>query len=197
MARLLRNEFVAGEFNNYLIGGNICNAFALGKVGSADDFFLVGTEPADESNYPLLTGNLLDSEGNVLFRLVRNMLVVNPGNCSRIFSDRIGYEIHDGHGQLIFRVHTIFERLPGFEEETFVTTISANFYNKNRELVFRANSGEEDEHIETSTPVVLGFSGRFGFVTGMSDYELNFLRIAFATRGQSINLLLVLSKARN
>jgi hypothetical protein len=78
-----------GRFNNYLIAGNICNAFALGEIGSKDDFFLLGAEPEDESNYPLLTGNILDSDGNVLFRLVRNVLGINPGHCSKIFGDHV------------------------------------------------------------------------------------------------------------
>jgi len=52
---LVRNVLVQGKYNNYLVGGNICNAFALGDLGSTDDFFLVGAEPLDESNYPLLT----------------------------------------------------------------------------------------------------------------------------------------------
>ncbi|MCJ7549986.1 MAG: hypothetical protein MUQ30_09930, partial [Anaerolineae bacterium] len=45
---MIQNVFEIGAFNNYLIGGNVCNAFALGNLGSADDFFLVGAEPADE-----------------------------------------------------------------------------------------------------------------------------------------------------
>jgi len=37
----VRNVLVQGKYNNYLVGGNICNAFALGDLGSTDDFFLV------------------------------------------------------------------------------------------------------------------------------------------------------------
>lgn len=108
---LVRNVFMQGRYNNYLVGGNVCNAFALGDLGSPEDFFLVGAEPFDESNYPLLTGNILDSDGKVLCRLVRNMLVVNPGHCSKILGDHIGYEIHDGNGNLIFKVATRFQNL--------------------------------------------------------------------------------------
>ena len=85
--QLIRNSIMAGKDNNYLVGGNIVGAFVVGEVGSADDFFLVGVEPEQESNYPLLTGNILDSEGNVLFRLVRNVLMLNPGHCSKILGD--------------------------------------------------------------------------------------------------------------
>jgi len=38
------------KFNNYLIAGNVCDAFALGELGSQDDFFLVGAEPEEESS---------------------------------------------------------------------------------------------------------------------------------------------------
>jgi hypothetical protein len=105
----------------------------------------------------------------VLFRLVRNVLTINPGHGSRIMSDHIGYEIHDGNGNLIFKVGTLFERLQGSDQEAFITTISANFSNKNRELVFSANSGEENEHIEANAPFVFGFSGGFGLFGNMSD----------------------------
>ena len=80
MSILIGNIIMPGQINNYLIAGNVCNAFVLGELGSRDDFFLVGAEPSTESNYPLLTGNILNSEGQVLFRLVRNVLTINPGH---------------------------------------------------------------------------------------------------------------------
>ena len=61
MSTLIRNVMNPGKYNNYLIGGNLCNAFALGEIGSLDDFFIVGAEPDDESNYPLITANILVS----------------------------------------------------------------------------------------------------------------------------------------
>jgi hypothetical protein len=183
MSILVRNQFMPGRYNNYLIAGNICNAFALGEIGSHDDFFLIGAEPEDESNYPLLSGNILDSEGNVLFRLVRNVLAINPGHCSRILGDHIGYEIHDSAGNLIFKVKTSFEKLPNKDEESFVTTITSNFYNKDRQLVFSANSGEPNERIESHVKSAFGFSGGFGLVQGMDQQELDFTRLVLTTRG--------------
>lgn len=180
---LAKNVSFAGKYNNYYLGGNICNAFAIGELGSETDFFLLGAEPEDESNYPCLTGNILDSEGNVLFRLVRNMLVINPGNCSKIVSDRVGYEIHDGNDKLIFKVSTVFEKLPGLEEESFVTTMSANFYNKKGELVFVAASGV-DERIESSVKGVYGFTGSFGIVVGLSGDELAAARLMLQSHGK-------------
>lgn len=183
MSVLVRNLFMPGRYNNYLIAGNVCNAFALGEIGSTDDFFLVGAEPEEESNYPLLTGNILDSEGNLLFRLVRNVLMINPGSCSRIFGDQVGYEIHDAAGNLIFKARTVFEALPGETEEMFVTTIAANFYNREGALVFQANSGEPGERINTNVKAAFGFSGGLGLVQGMSQEEVEFTRIILSTRG--------------
>jgi hypothetical protein len=180
---LVKNVLMKGKYNNYLVGGNICNAFALGDLGSTDDFFLIGAEPFDESNYPLLTGNILDSEGNILFRLVRNMLVINPGHCSKILGDHVGYEIHDGNGQLIFKVATQFEKLPNIDEECFVTTISANFFNKTGHLVFKAHSGDENERIESSVKSAFGFSGGFGLVQGLNQDETNVARAMLSTGG--------------
>jgi hypothetical protein len=78
MAILVSNLINPGRFNNYLIGGNLTNAFCVGALGSTDDFFMIGAEPADESSYPLLTANVLDSEGQLLFRLVRNVITFQP-----------------------------------------------------------------------------------------------------------------------
>lgn len=177
------NTLTQGKYNNYLLGGNVCNAFALGELGSSDNFFLVGVEPQGESNYPLLTGNILDSEGNVLFRLVRNILVFNPGHCSKVLSDHIGYEIHDGNGHLVFKVTTGFEKLPYCEKECFLTTISANFFNKDGELVFQSNSKGGDERIKPNCKSVLGFSGEFDFIQGFNDDEKNVARVMLTTGG--------------
>lgn len=180
---LQRNVFMQGKYNNYLLGGNLCNAFALGELGSKDDFFLIGAEPPDESNYPLLTGNILDSEGKLLFRLVRNLLVVNPGHCSKILSDQVGYEIHDGNEKFIFKVATRFENLPGSGEQCFVTTISGNFFDKQGALVFEAHSGDERERIQSSVKSAFGFSGGFAFTQGLEGDELDIARAMLASGG--------------
>ncbi len=179
------NIIMPGKYNNYFVGGNICNAFALGELGSDDDFFLIGAEPPDESSYPLLTGNIFDSEGNSLFRLVRNILVLNPGHCSKIISDHIGYEIHDGNGNFIFKISTVFEKL-GSHDESYVTTFSANFYNNKGEVVFKAGLGEGNDYIEASTKAVFGFSGSFGIVQGFDKNELDIASLMLSTGG-SIN----------
>lgn len=181
---LVHSTFMPGEFNNYLLGGNVCNAFAVGDVGSEDDFFLIGAEPEEESSFPMLTGNILDSEGDVLFRLVRNTLVINPGNCSKIYGDHIGYEIHDATGELIFRVNTQFRTLPEWEEPCFVTTLTANFFDKDGTRVLQANSGEGGEWLHTSVPGVLGYAGgSFGFVQDLDELELDLIRYAIESHG--------------
>jgi hypothetical protein len=196
-----RNRFCVAQNNNYLLAGNLCNAFAIGEVGSLEDFFLVGSEPEGESSYPLLTGNILDSEGNVLFRLVRNVLVVNPGHCSKIAANLCGYEIHDSAGKPIFSVSTVFERPPTFDDESlpagarevsraqydpsremFITTIKGTFYDRGAKVAFRANSGEPDEHVEVATKFLFGFPG--GPVHGYSGQELEFVRVVVATHGR-------------
>lgn len=180
---LSKNIIIPGKYNNYLIAGNITNAFAIGEIGSFDDFFIIGSEPNDESMYPMITGNFLDSEKNVLFRLVRNVLVMNPGNCSKIIGNHIGYEIHDSAGQLIFKVETKFEFLPELKEEFFVTTISANCFDKNGQLVFKAISGIDNEHIESNVKSLFGYSGNVGINFGYNKDEVDFIRYVFASNG--------------
>jgi hypothetical protein len=190
MANILVDTIIQpGQFNNYLIAGNVCNAFAMGELGASDDFFLVGAEPADESSYPLLTGNILDSEGDLLFRLVRNVLVINPGKCSKIIGDHIGYEIHDSGGKMIFQTQTKFEFIPKLEKESFVTTIGANFYDKNGELVFCANSGDPDEHISSDVKLMMGFFGGFGLVSKVSKEDEELAKIILSTGGSVHQLM--------
>ena len=183
-SKLINNVLMPGKYNNYLIAGNITNAFAIGEIGSLNDFFIVASEPNDESLYPMITGNFLDSEGNVLFRLVRNILVMNPGNCSKILGDHIGYEIHDSAGHLIFKVETKFEAHPAIGEECFLTTISVNCFDKNGEIVFKANTGEENEFIESNTKSVFGYSGAFGIIQGYNQEELEFISYIFGSNGR-------------
>jgi len=176
------NMATTGQYNNYVIGGNVCNAFIVGELGSQDDFYLVGAEPPQESNYPLLNGNVLDSEGHLLFRLVRNLLVLNPGHCSKIVGDRVGYEIHDSAGVPIFKVRTTFGTLAGVSGETFITTLEGKFYNKHQQLVLTASAGEAGERIEATAKLALGFSRGFDIVQSMNTQELQYARVLLASR---------------
>lgn len=182
---------IPGRFHSYAIGGNACNAFALGEVGSPDDFFLVGAEPRDESSYPLLTGNILDSEGKPLFRLVRNVLEINPHNCVKIVGDRIGYEIHDAAGALVLKVSTEYERVTDAPSGTFVTTVSANFYDKTGRAVFKAVAGGADEKIEAGVKSAFGISGfgAFGKATGMSETETDVAKAVLQSGGANHRVL--------
>jgi hypothetical protein len=100
-----------------------------------------------------------------------------------------GFEIHDSAGNLIFNVRTMFELLPGGNDEMFITTIAANFYNKEGKLVFKANSGEPDERIETIVKSAFGFAGGFGLVQSMTQDELELTKMALLTRGHIHQLL--------
>lgn len=163
MTILRQNTFGIGDDHNYLIGGNVTPAFALGEIGSFDDFFLVGAVVNGLSPFPMLTGNILDAEGNVLFRLVQNRLEYNPADCSIVMGENIGYgyEIRDQNGTTILQVQTRTRQLPRDKggEEFQVTTIAANFYDKSGQLVFRATSGEDDEMIESRVKSLIGIGG--------------------------------------
>jgi hypothetical protein len=102
------STIIPGKYNNYFIAGNITNAFVLGEIGNMNDFFLIGSEPVGESSYPLLSGNILDSEGKRLFTLERNEITINPGHCSKIIGNSTEYEIHDFKDTLILKVWNCF-----------------------------------------------------------------------------------------
>jgi len=202
---------VSGKDNNYLIGKNLFNAFVVGEIGSSDDFFLVGAEPIAESNYPLLTGNFLDSEGSFLFRLVKNILVVNPGHCLIMDSSPTTYEIHDVNDHLILRVESRFEPTvikepnpmywnavtsgdwttvpqdtPQWVEVTkdfWITTIEGTFFNKAKVNVLTTQK-DNGLIIPSDTKCGLGFVGNGFFIANhMSQEEIQRAVAILASHG--------------
>ena len=122
-----------------------------------EDFFLVGSEPPADSSYPMLTGNVFNSEGEPLFRLVQNQLIVNPGHCSKTIGNHVGYEIHDVNEQLIFRVETRYvENAHAIIGGNWITMLHGNFYNRNKELIFSAKPKDQGGGIEASTSFLCG-----------------------------------------
>lgn len=183
------NQYKPGRFNNYLVAGNLCNAFAIGQIGDEKDFFLVGVEPEYETNYPLLTGNIFDSEGNLLCRIARNALVHNPGNCTKTFGDRVGFEIYDKKKNLVFKMQTRFESGLNQNEQMLVATITGNFYDRSGKVVFKANAGEAGEYVEPDAKVVFGFSEGFGLIKNIKEEDIDFVSFVLATRGR-VHLLI-------
>jgi hypothetical protein len=170
---------------NYLVGGNVCNAFVIGNVGDPDDFFLIGAPVPGESTYPLLTGNILDSEGHLLFKLVRNVLVVNPQDCHKILAGATGYEIQDATAHPILKVHTEFMADAGLNEPSWITKIEATFYNKNGEMVFQATPNSAI----IKSPAAFGWNGRnFTYAVKFPQPTLELLPV-FAQSGGAINEL--------
>lgn len=171
------NQFQPNAFSNYLVGSNYTNAFAIGNVGATDDFFLVGAPPAGEDSYPMLTGNFLDAEGNFLFRIVRNILVVNPRNCSRIMGNHIGYEIHDGEGNRVLKVETTFGT-----DQRYYTVVNGMFFDKERRQVAVADGG--GLVVQPHVKIAMGFNGgAFAYHLLMSQDELSVAAICVGTGG--------------
>jgi hypothetical protein len=176
------NRMCANDFSNYHIGGNICNAFAIGEIGAPDDFFLVGAPATQVDDYPVLTGNFLDSEGNPLFRLVRNVLVVNPRNCSKMRGDHIGFEIQDGEGNSVFKVESLYEN------GAYRTIITGTFYGKGGHEVARADKGELSWN--GIQKMVMGFTGSgFGIVVNLDDQEIEVAKWCIASSGEIHQIL--------
>jgi len=184
------NRLHLAGHHNYLIGGNQANAFCIGDVGNSDDFYIIGVEPPEEITYPLISGNIFDSEGARLFTLVNNSWHWNPKNYVRITGDWFGYEIHDSSGKFILRIDTAFRALNGSTSECWVTTIKGDFYDRSGVLVCHANSGMEGERIESRTKMAFGFAGSgFSINSGYGPIESLFLRHIFASRSEVNQLL--------
>lgn len=120
------SRICANTFCNYLIGGNVTNAFALGEVGSADDFFIVGAPPEEGVGYPLITANLLGAGGSPACRVVRNVLLENPAKCRRVVTEAGGYEILDAAGNPLLKVQSTWLATAG----QFVITLAGDFQNR-------------------------------------------------------------------
>ena len=68
---------VPAEHHNYVLGGQLVNAFAAGRIGTEDDFWLLGAEPAAEgegAGRAVITGNILDAFGRRLVALDRGRI---------------------------------------------------------------------------------------------------------------------------
>jgi hypothetical protein len=177
---IVRAEICANDFSNYLVGGNLCNAFVVGEVGAPDDFFLVGAPAMAVDTYPILTGNFLDSEGLPLFRIVRNILVLNPRNCSKIMGDHVGYEIHDGQGNAVLTVQSKYHTDRG--KGQYITTIHGTFYGKAGKQVATADSGQLTFSPEVK--LAMGFTGTgFGLGINYTESEIEIARWSIASAG--------------
>ena len=68
---------VPADHHNYVLEGQMVNAFAAGRIGAEDDFWLAGAEPAIQGEHagrPRITGNILDAFGRRLVTLEGNRI---------------------------------------------------------------------------------------------------------------------------
>lgn len=170
--------------STYLVAGQGCTAFAVGEAAQQTDFFLAGCEPDFESNFPLLSGLLFDAQGQLLCRLVRNVLAYNPGGCTRVFSEGMGYEVLDKGGKLVLEVETTLKALPGETEEKFVTTLAGKFYNQAGQVAFEAKDGHEGEQLAEGVKRCYGSQGKLTLAEGYSEAEVQVIAAMLGTRGR-------------
>src|SRR5437764_296851 len=104
--------------------------------------------------YPFVTGNFYDAEGNHLFRLVRNVLVVNPRNCSKIIGNHIGVEIHDGTGNRVFKMESQYHD----DNNHLFTTIEGTFFDRHGKVAATADSAS-GLTFPDSTKYAVGYTG--------------------------------------
>jgi len=170
------NVITVNRHSNYLFSGNMCNAFVIGEIGASDDFFLVGAPVLPDTNYPILSGNFLDFQGKQLFRMVRNVLVVNPGNCSIRRGNYIGFEVHDAQGQRVLKVES------KSKAKAYLTEVTGTFYGKNGKRVASADGRVVSPG--TATKSGFGFGPRgLDITNGMSSKEIATARYCLASGG--------------
>lgn len=163
------SEFAPNDFSNYLIGGNLCNAFALGNVGAPNDFWMVGAPALEVDAYPIITGNFLDAEGNPLFRIVKNVLTVNPRDCAKIYGNHIGYEIHDGQGNPIIKIETTQQE--SGQKSMLVTTIHGTFYDALKQPVVTFGGDKAESAGNCPVAYGLGPNGQWVMPAYMSNEQ--------------------------
>jgi hypothetical protein len=170
------NVITVNGHSNYLFSENICNAFVIGEIGAADDFFLVGAAVLPDTNYPVLSGNFLDFQGKPLFRMVRNILVVNGGNCSIKRGNQIGFEVQDGQGHPILKVES------KFNGKAYLTEVTGTFYGKGGKRVASADG----KLVSPGAGTKIGFGsgpGGLDIATGMSPKDILTARYCLASGG--------------
>jgi hypothetical protein len=173
-------NYGANDSSNYRIAGTVCNAFAMGKIGSTVDFWIVGSPAASRDVDPMITGNFLDSSGKLLFQLVRNVLVVNPGDCSKIMGKQTGFEIHDTEGKTILKVSAelLDEASP---KGMCVTKVEGLFYNAAGQLI--AGSQEGLEKMGITCPTLFGFNKIWEFTNAIAKDEIDAATACVLTNG--------------
>lgn len=167
--------------HNYVLGDSVTNAFAIGMLGDSSDFFLLGFPPDAESpTSPVLNGQVFDSSGNLLFRLVRNHITVNPYDCQVVTGGFVGFEIVDNNGHAIIRVETTFD-----DEYNQRTTIAGEFYDRLGNLVCVSDTTTGDSFVEMAPgmPSLIGMmpSGSIGMNFGMDAIGMEAVRLAMQT----------------
>jgi hypothetical protein len=178
MSRISRSHLCPNDFSNYIVGGNMCNAFAIGNLGAPNDFWMVGAPALEADAYPLITGNFFDSEGKHLFRLVKNVLTVNPRNCAKILGNHIGFEIHDGQSMPVLRVETTED--PGSNPPMLVTNITGTFFDAQKQRVGWADNAG----LQFSGPTLIGFTGQtWAMKLGMTDDQMHIANWIALTHG--------------
>jgi hypothetical protein len=155
--------------------------FAIGDVGSAEDFFLVGTTDEDASGYPLLTGTLIGTDGNVLCRLWRNRLTDNPGRCTKSFGPGAGYEIRDAPGAVVLRVETEHEE----GASAFVTRLTGTFTDRAGHVVAMSQPVDGLLAAEDARFAAAWQGQSFAHVANMAEQERLIAGIAVASGGRA------------
>ncbi len=98
---------VPAEHHNYALAGELVNAFAAGRIGAEDDFWLVAAEPppqGESASLPRLSGNLLDNFGRRLVSLKANRITFAARPCE-IIPTSDGWRLQCGTREVL-RVET-------------------------------------------------------------------------------------------
>jgi hypothetical protein len=171
------------DTHKYFVANQAWTTFVMGEVGSPHDFFLIGAAAEPETCYPLLTGNLLDSAGRLLCRLVRNVLTRNPANCQKVMGAGIGYEIRDALGRPILSVKSRLRQLLGLPQPIYVTSVTGNLYDRTGRLVFATATGEESGRPLDELKYGFGAHDQLRLTHGMTEQDQQAAQLILNNRG--------------
>jgi hypothetical protein len=160
----------------YNVGSNKDIRFTLGNVGALNDFWLTGFAVPSSLSYPLLSGTLLDHEGQPLVRLVDSQITFNPAACERVFSTEnngLSYRIVGTNGETVMLVETTYSETMGY-----MTRISGEFYDKTGSLIVTVT----EDMIEADPSITVSIGGKESGQP-LTDAQVDFMNIVVVTKG--------------
>jgi len=166
----IKGGAVSASNQNFFIGDNLHNFFAIGDFMKQRDFYAIGYF-RNEGGF-IINTKLFSSSGKLIAEVKKNVVDVEGDDLGEIKTidteDNHLLEINDKTGRTVLHAE-LTEKMP-------IVEIEGELYNKINQLIATAN--KEEGITIFQGPYVMGAtkSGSLGIVVNCSDEEIKFIR---------------------